>query len=130
MLRIAAELAGKCLQWVISRNTQSEDKFSALGRIASVTLAVAKTPRASHFDGSWMGRARPLCPDISDVNFLWNLDGIVNLDTKIAHGAVDLRCPSTIVFSAHNLTVRGSNSRDSNVVEALGDFTEIALAPA
>ena len=89
MLRIAAELAGKCLQWVISRNTQSEDKFSALGRIASVTLAVAKTPRASHFDGSWMGRARPLCPDISDVNFLWNLDGIVNLDTKIAHGAVN-----------------------------------------
>ena len=36
-----------------------------------------------------MGRVRPLCPDISDVNFLGNLDGIINLDAKVAHCTVN-----------------------------------------
>jgi hypothetical protein len=33
-----------------------------------------------------LGRAGPLCPG-SDLNFLGDLKGIVDLDTKIPHGA-------------------------------------------
>jgi hypothetical protein len=35
------------------------------------------------------GRGRQLCPGISDVNFLGNLDGIVDLNTEIADGALN-----------------------------------------
>ncbi len=35
------------------------------------------------------GRGRQLCPGISDVNFLGNLDGIVNLNTEITDGALN-----------------------------------------
>jgi hypothetical protein len=34
-----------------------------------------------------LGRAGPLCPGSSDLNFLGDLKGIVDLDTKIPHGA-------------------------------------------
>jgi hypothetical protein len=37
------------------------------------------------------GRARQLCPGTSDLDFLGDLDGIVNLDAKIANGTFDLR---------------------------------------
>ena len=37
-----------------------------------------------------MGRARQLCPGISDINFLGNLNRIVDLDTKVTNGALDL----------------------------------------
>ena len=38
-----------------------------------------------------LGRAGPLCPGSSDFNFLGDLKGIVDLDTKIPHGAFNLR---------------------------------------
>ena len=37
------------------------------------------------------GRARQLCPVTSDLDFLRNLNGIVNLDPKISNRALDLR---------------------------------------
>jgi hypothetical protein len=40
---------------------------------------------------SALGRARQLCPGTSDFDFFSNLNGIVNLDAKIANGALDLR---------------------------------------
>lgn len=53
-------------------------------------------PRASHV-AYWpsstispTGRARQLCPSISDVDFLRNLNGVINLDAKIAHRALNL----------------------------------------
>jgi hypothetical protein len=39
---------------------------------------------------SELGRARQLCPGISDVNFLSDLDRVVDLDAEIADGALDL----------------------------------------
>jgi hypothetical protein len=39
---------------------------------------------------SALGRARQLCPGTSDVDFFSNLNGIVNLDAKIANSALDL----------------------------------------
>jgi hypothetical protein len=41
------------------------------------------------FDDSQAGRGRQLCPGISDVNFLGNLDSIVDLSTEIADGALN-----------------------------------------
>jgi hypothetical protein len=35
------------------------------------------------------GRARQLCPGNSDVDPLCNVKGIVDLDTELAHGALD-----------------------------------------
>ena len=37
------------------------------------------------------GRARQLCPGISDLDFLGDLDRIVELDAKISNRAFDLR---------------------------------------
>ena len=37
------------------------------------------------------GRARQLCPDTSGLDFLRNLNSIINLDAKISNGALDLR---------------------------------------
>jgi hypothetical protein len=37
-----------------------------------------------------LGRAGPLCPGSSDLNFLGDLKGIVDLDTEIPHGAFNL----------------------------------------
>jgi len=42
------------------------------------------------FTVSRPGRARQLCPGISDVNFLRDLDRIVDLDAEIADSALDL----------------------------------------
>jgi len=39
---------------------------------------------------SELGRARQLCPGISDVNFLSDLDRVIDLDAEIADGALDL----------------------------------------
>ncbi len=36
------------------------------------------------------GRARQLCPGTSDVDFLRNLNGVVDLDAKVANGALYL----------------------------------------
>src|SRR5262249_2598692 len=36
------------------------------------------------------GRARPLCPGTSDINFLGNLNCIVDLNAQVADGALDL----------------------------------------
>src|SRR5712672_3563544 len=49
-------------------------------------------PYPDHWPSSTIhraGRGRPLCPGISDVNFLGNLDGIVNLNTEITDGALN-----------------------------------------
>jgi hypothetical protein len=37
-----------------------------------------------------LGRARQLCPGNSDLDFFTDLNGIVNLDAKVANGALDL----------------------------------------
>jgi hypothetical protein len=37
------------------------------------------------------GRARQLCPNTSDLDFFGDLDCVVNLDAKMANGALDLR---------------------------------------
>jgi hypothetical protein len=37
------------------------------------------------------GRARQLCPGISDLDFLGDLNRIVDLDAKISNRAFDLR---------------------------------------
>lgn len=34
-----------------------------------------------------------LCPCVSDVDFLGDLDGVIDLDAKVADGALDLRVP-------------------------------------
>jgi hypothetical protein len=39
------------------------------------------------------GRARQLCPSISDVDFLCDFQRVVDLDTKIANGAFNPRVP-------------------------------------
>ena len=36
-----------------------------------------------------MGRARQLCPGISDLDFLRDLKRIVDLDAEIAHGRLN-----------------------------------------
>jgi hypothetical protein len=36
-----------------------------------------------------MGRARQLCPRISDLDFLRDLKGIINLDAQVANGALN-----------------------------------------
>jgi len=46
------------------------------------------------------GGARQLCPGISDVDFLCNLNGVVNLDAKVAHRALDLRVAEQRLNSA------------------------------
>jgi hypothetical protein len=47
-------------------------------------LLARKPPRV-------LGRAGPLCPGSSDLKFLGDLKGIVDLDTKISQGAFNLR---------------------------------------
>jgi hypothetical protein len=41
--------------------------------------------------GGWRtGRARPLCPGISDVNLFRYCEGVIYLDAEISHGAFNL----------------------------------------
>jgi hypothetical protein len=42
------------------------------------------------FTGLRMGRARQLCPGISDLDSLRDLKGIVDLDAEVADGAFDV----------------------------------------
>jgi hypothetical protein len=37
----------------------------------------------------WPGRARQLCPGTSDLDLFGDLNSIVNLNAKIANGALD-----------------------------------------
>jgi hypothetical protein len=39
------------------------------------------------------GRACPLCPGTSDLDLFRYGEGVVDLDTEIAHSALDLRVP-------------------------------------
>ncbi len=52
-----------------------------------------------------MGRARQLCPGTSDLDFLGDLNGIVNLDAKIPNRALDLRVAQQ---QLHRAQVAGS----------------------
>jgi hypothetical protein len=45
------------------------------------------------FSGWLVGRARQLCPGISDLNLLCDLKSIIDLDTQIANGALYLGVP-------------------------------------
>lgn len=47
-------------------------------------------PRLYLFPGLATGRARQLCPGISDLDFLRDLKGVVDLGTQVAHDALDL----------------------------------------
>lgn len=44
----------------------------------------------AHFHPRWSGRARQLCPGASDVDFLRDLDGVVDLNSEVAYRALDL----------------------------------------
>jgi hypothetical protein len=44
----------------------------------------------ANFTVSGPGRAQQLCPGTSDLDFLRDLNGVVNLDAKISNGAFDL----------------------------------------
>jgi hypothetical protein len=46
---------------------------------------------STDFTVSGLGRARHLCPGTSDLDFLGDLDGVVDLDAKISNGALDFR---------------------------------------
>jgi hypothetical protein len=37
-----------------------------------------------------LGRARQLCPGTSDLDFFGDLNGIINLNAKVANSALDL----------------------------------------
>jgi hypothetical protein len=43
------------------------------------------------FDRLTAGRARQLCPGISDIDLLSNLNRVIDLDAKVTNGALDLR---------------------------------------
>jgi hypothetical protein len=45
------------------------------------------------FPGPVMGRAWQLCPGTSDIDFLCDLKGVIELDAQIANRALDLRLP-------------------------------------
>ena len=51
---------------------------------------VARFPLLAHVRWSEPGRARQLCPGISDVDFLRDLDRVVDLDAEVANRALDL----------------------------------------
>ena len=40
-----------------------------------------------------MGRACPLCPDISDINLFRYCEGVIDLDAEITDRALDLGMP-------------------------------------
>jgi hypothetical protein len=61
---------------------------SRLGRCLGLSGVVRSWP---FFTGSGLGRARQLCPSISDLDFLRHLNSIVNLDAKISNRAFDFR---------------------------------------
>jgi hypothetical protein len=62
-----------------------------------VQIVSAHILAVSHV-GSWhafpcreLGRARQLCPGTSDVDFLRNLKGVIDLNAQVSHRALDLR---------------------------------------
>jgi hypothetical protein len=44
-----------------------------------------------NFTVSGLGRARQLCPGTSDLDFLRNLDGIVDLNAEISNRTLNFR---------------------------------------
>ncbi len=50
-------------------------------------------PQLARNSGKRTGRACLLCPDISDVSLLRYRERVVDLDTKVADGALDLGVP-------------------------------------
>ena len=58
------------------------------------------------FTVSAPGRSPQLCPGISDLNFLSDLDGIVNLDTEISNPALDRLTGSPSNDCAHKLLTK------------------------
>jgi hypothetical protein len=47
----------------------------------------------AHIVGHRLGRARPLCPGISDINLFRYCQCVIDLDAEIADGAFDLGMP-------------------------------------
>jgi hypothetical protein len=45
------------------------------------------------------GRARQLYPGSSDVDFLCDLDGVINFDTEVANGTFDLGVAEKQLYS-------------------------------
>ena len=54
------------------------------------SLLLCMSPEVALSHRFELGRARQLCPGISDVDFLSDLDRVVDLDAEIADGALDL----------------------------------------
>ena len=48
-------------------------------------------PVVAHFASRLVGRAWQLCPGTSDVNFLCNLNCIIDLNAEIANSAFNFR---------------------------------------
>jgi hypothetical protein len=60
-----------------------------MGRSERLTVASRESPQVAHFQLEWSGKARRLCPGTSDVDLLRDLNGVVDLDTEVADGALD-----------------------------------------
>jgi hypothetical protein len=58
--------------------------------MSSHYAAVHESAAGTNSPGQPMGRARQFCPGISDLDFLRDLKGVVDLDAQIANGAFDL----------------------------------------
>ena len=71
---------------------------------------------------SELGRARQLCPGTSDVDFLSDLDGVVNLDAEVADGALDLGVPEQ---QLHGAQVAGSPIDQRGLGPAQGVRSEL-----
>ena len=50
-----------------------------------------KSPLLARTSTQQVGRACPLCPGTSDVDFLRNLKGVIDLNAQVSHRALDLR---------------------------------------
>ena len=83
--------------WQLRESASST--LSLLKRPARATgAAFVRVPTVISDDCFWhafpcreLGRARQLCPGTSDVDFLCNLKGVIDLNAQVSHRALDLR---------------------------------------
>jgi hypothetical protein len=66
-------------------------RADASGGIAGASAVAGDSAFGQSSPFTTSGKARQLCPGTSDVDLLGDLNGIVNLDAKIANGALHLR---------------------------------------
>ena len=81
-------VAPGALTWRL-RNPWSEEKMARARQILA------------HLHTSGSGKARQLCAGSSGVNFLRDLDGVVNLNAEVADRALDLRMSQQLGVITH-----------------------------